>query len=77
MTRKEILTAIFKEAVPKFNVSLLTDEQLDDLEDVMKTNGLHFISIDKAIQRGFIVPESQEIILTELIKFYKQWKKPN
>ena len=74
MTRKEILTAILKEAVPKFNVSLLTDEQLDDLEDVMKTNGLHFISIEKAIKQGFQIPDNpkdENEIINNLIKFFK------
>ena len=72
MTRKEILTAILKEAVPKFEISLLTDEQLDDLEAIMKRNGLHFISIEKAVQNGFIVPDNPEEIINQLIKFYKQ-----
>ena len=75
--RKEILAAALKEAVPKFDISLLTDQQLDDLEQVMKKNGLQYISIQEAVKNGFIVPENQEIILTELIKFYKQWKKTN
>ena len=72
MTRKEILTAILKEAVPKFEISLLTDEQLDDLEAIMKRNGLHFIRIEKAVQNGFIVPDNPEEIINQLIKFYKQ-----
>lgn len=61
----------------KPSLHLLTDDDLDDLEGIIKSDNLFFLSIDKAMQRGFIVPENQELILTELIKFYKQWKKPN
>ena len=75
--RKQIIAEVIKESVPKFDISLLTDQQLDDLEQVMKKNRLQYISIEEAVRNGFIVPENQEIILTELIKFYKKWKKTN
>ena len=74
--RKEILAAALKEAVPKFDISLLTDQQLDDLEQVMKKNGLQYISIEEAVRNGFKMPENQNEIINQLIKFYKRWKKP-
>lgn len=70
--RAQIISEILKEAVPKFNISLLTDEQLNNLEEVMKRNGLHFISIEKAVQKGFKVPNDPNQIINNLIKFYKQ-----
>lgn len=70
--RKEILTAILKEAVPKFEISLLTDEQLNNLEEVMKRKGLHFISIEKATQQGFKIPEDPNQTINQLIKFYNE-----
>lgn len=70
--RKEILTAILKEAVPKFEISLLTDEQLDDLEAILKRDGLNYISIEKAVQKGFKVPNDPNEIINNLINFYKQ-----
>lgn len=75
MTRKEILTAIFKEAVPKFEISLLTDEQLNDLGAIMERDGLHFISIEKAEKQGFKIPDNpkdENEIINQLIKFYKK-----
>ncbi|HCO21216.1 MAG TPA: hypothetical protein DIT47_09320 [Flavobacteriaceae bacterium] len=77
MTRKEKLRAVLKVAVPKFELSLLTDKQLNDLEQIMKTNGLQIISIEKAVQQGFKIPENQNEIINQLIKFYKRWKKTN
>ncbi len=71
-SRKQLIKDALKEAVPKFEITLLTDEQLNDLESVMKRNGLHFISIEKAVQNGFIVPDNPEEIINKLIKFYKQ-----
>ena len=70
--RAQIISEILKEAVPKFEISLLTDEQLNDLEEVMKRKGLHFISIEKAVQKGFKVPDDPDEIINELIKFYKK-----
>ena len=75
--RKEILAEVLKEAVPKFDISLLTDQQLDDLEQIMKKNGLQYISIEEAVRNGFKMPEKQNEIINQLIKFYKQWKKTN
>ena len=72
MTRKEKLRAVLKVAVPKFELSLLTDKQLNDLEQIMKRKGLQIISIEKAVQQGFKIPENQNEIINELIKFYKQ-----
>lgn len=75
MTRKEILTAALKSAVPKFEISLLTDEQLNDLRAIMERNGLHFISIEKAEKQGFKIPnnpKNENEIINQLIKFYKQ-----
>ena len=77
MTRKEILIAAMKAVVPKFELSLLTDEQLNDLEQIMKREGLQIISIEKAVQQGFKIPENQNEIINQLIKFYKRWKKTN
>ena len=77
MTRKEILIAAMKAVVPKFELSLLTDEQLNDLEQIMKRKGLQIISIEKAVQQGFKIPENQNEIINQLIKFYKRWKKTN
>ena len=77
MTRKEILAAVLKESAPKFDISLLTDQQLDDLEQIMKKNGLQYISIEEAVRNGFKMPEKQNEIINQLIKFYKQWKKTN
>ena len=73
--RAQIISEILKEAIPKFNISLLTDQQLDDLEAIMKRNGLHFISIEKAIKQGFKIPDNpkdENEIIDNLIKFYKQ-----
>ena len=70
--RKEILAAVLRAAVPKFDISLLTDQQLDDLEQIMKTNGLQIISIEKAVQQGFKIPEDQNEIINQLIKFYNE-----
>ena len=75
--RKEILAAVLRAAVPKFDISLLTDQQLDDLEQIMKKNGLQYISIEEAVRNGFKMPEKQNEIINQLIKFYKQWKKTN
>ena len=75
--RKEILAEVLKEAVPKFDISLLTDQQLDDLEQIMKKNGLQYISIEEAVRNGFKMPENQNEIINQLIKFYKRWKKTN
>ena len=72
MTRKEILIAAMKAVVPKFELSLLTDEQLDDLEQIMKRKGLQIISIEKAVQQGFKIPENQNEIINQLIKFYNE-----
>ena len=70
--RAQIISEILKEAIPKFNISLLTDQQLDDLEAIMKRNGLYFISIEKAVQNSFIVPDNPEEIINQLIKFYNE-----
>lgn len=70
--RAQIISEILKEAIPKFNISLLTDQQLNDLEEVMKRKGLHFISIEKAVQKGFKVPNDPNEIINNLINFYKQ-----
>ncbi len=72
MTRKEKLRAVLKAAVPKFELSILTDKQLNDLEQIMKRKGLLYISINEAVQDGFKVPENPNKIINELIKFYKQ-----
>lgn len=77
MTRKDKVAAALRVAVPKFDISLLTDQQLDDLEQIMKTNGLQYISIEEAAKNGFKMPEKQNEIINQLIKFYKQWKKTN
>ena len=77
MTRKEKLRAVLKAAVPKFELSILTDKQLNDLEQIMKRKGLQIISIEKAVQQGFKIPENQNEIINQLIKFYKRWKKTN
>ena len=77
MTRKDKVAAVLRAAVPKFDISLLTDQQLDDLEQIMKTNGLQYISIEEAAKNGFKMPENQNEIINQLIKFYKQWKKTN
>lgn len=71
-SRKQIIADVLKDSLPKFNISLLTDEQLDDLEQIMKRNGLHFISIEKAVKNGFKVPDDPDEIINELIKFYKK-----
>ena len=76
-SRKQILAEVIKESVPKFDISLLADQQLDDLEQVMKKNGLQYISIEEAVRNGFKMPEKQNEIINQLIKFYKQWKKTN
>ena len=76
-SRKQILAEVIKESVPKFSISLLTDQQLDDLEQVMKKNRLQYISIEEAVKNGFKMPEKQNEIINQLIKFYKQWKKTN
>lgn len=75
-SRKQILAEVIKESAPKFDISLLTDQQLDDLEQVIKKNGLQYISIEEAVKNGFKMPEKQTEIINQLIKFYKQWKKP-
>ena len=75
--RKQIIAEVIKGSVPKFDISLLTDQQLDDLEQVMKKNGLQYISIEEAVRNGFKMPEKQNEIINQLIKFYKQWKKTN
>ena len=75
--RKQIIAEVIKESVPKFDISLLTDQQLDDLEQVMKKNGLQYISIQEAVKNGFKMPEKQNEIINQLIKFYKKWKKTN
>ena len=76
MTRKEILAAALKESAPKFDISLLTDQQLDDLEQIMKKNGLQYISIEEAVRNGFKIPQNPNETINQLIKFYKQWKNP-
>ena len=75
--RKQIIAEVIKESVPKFDISLLTDQQLDDLEQIMKKNGLQYISIEEAVRNGFKMPENQNEIINQLIKFYKRWKKQN
>ena len=75
--RKQIIAEVIKGSAPKFDISLLTDQQLDDLEQVMKKNGLQYISIEEAVRNGFKMPEKQNEIINQLIKFYKQWKKTN
>lgn len=76
-SRKQILAEVIKENVPKFDISLLTDQQLDDLEQIIKKNGLQYISIEEAVKNGFKMPKNQNEIINQLIKFYKRWKKPN
>ena len=76
MTRKEILAAALKESAPKFDISLLTSQQLDDLEQIMKKNGLQYISIEEAVRNGFKIPQNPNETINQLIKFYKQWKNP-
>lgn len=71
--RKQIIAEVIKVSAPKFDISLLTDQQLDDLEQIMKTNGLQYISIEEAVRNGFKMPEKQNEIINQLIKFYKQW----
>lgn len=74
-SRKQIIADVLKNSLPKFNISLLTDEQLNDLEEVMKRNGLSFISIEKAEKQGFKIPnnpKNENEIINQLIKFYKQ-----
>ena len=75
--RKQIIAEVIKVSAPKFDISLLTDQQLDDLEQIMKKNGLQYISIEEAVRNGFKMPEKQNEIINQLIKFYKQWKKTN
>ena len=75
--RKQIIAEVIKVSAPKFDISLLTDQQLDDLEQIMKKNGLQYISIEEAAKNGFKMPEKQNEIINQLIKFYKQWKKTN
>lgn len=70
--RKQIIAEVIKESVPKFDISLLTDQQLDDLEQIMKKNGLQYISIEEAVRNGFKMPENQNEIINQLIKFYKR-----
>ena len=65
--RKEILAAALKESAPKFDISVLTDQQLDDLEQIMKKNGLQYISIEEAVRNGFKMPENQNEIINQLI----------
>ena len=77
MTRKEILAAALKESAPKFDISLLTSQQLDDLEQIMKKNGLQYISIEEAVRNGFKIPQNPNETINQLIKFYKRWKKQN
>lgn len=72
MTRKDKVAAVLRAAVPKFDISLLTDQQLDDLEQVMKKNGLQYISIEEAAKNGFKMPENQNEIINQLIKFYNE-----
>ena len=76
-SRKQILAEVIKESAPKFDISLLSDQQLDDSEQIMKKNGLQYISIQEAVRNGFKMPEKQNEIINQLIKFYKQWKKTN
>ena len=71
-SRKQIIADVLKDSLPKFDITVLTDAQLNDLEQVMKRNGLHFISIEKAVQNGFIVPDNPEEIINQLIKFYNE-----
>lgn len=71
-SRKQILTEAMSEAVPKFELSLLTDEQLNDFEQIMKRTDVHYISIEKAVKQGFIIPNDPNEIVNNLIKFYKQ-----
>ena len=75
--RKQIIAEVIKVSAPKFDISLLTDQQLDDLEQIMKKNGLQYISIEEAVRNGFKMPENQNEIINQLIKFYKRWKKTN
>lgn len=75
--RKQIIAEVIKESVPKFDISLLTDQQLDDLEQIMKKNGLQYISIEEAVRNGFIMPQNPNETINQLIKFYKRWKKQN
>ena len=75
--RKQIIAEVIKESVPKFDISILTDQQLDDLEQIMKKIGLQYISIEEAVRNGFKMPENQNEIINQLIKFYKRWKKTN
>ena len=72
MTRKDKVVAVLRAAVPKFDISLLTDQQLDDLEQVMKKNGLQYISIEEAVKNGFKMPEKQNETINQLIKFYNE-----
>ena len=57
--RKQIIAEVIKGSVPKFDISLLTDQQLDNLEQIMKKNGLQYISIEEAVKNGFKMPEKQ------------------
>ncbi|MDP2452643.1 MULTISPECIES: hypothetical protein [unclassified Kaistella] len=71
-SRKQILSEVMHSSIPKFNISLLTDEQLDDLEAILKRKGLNFISIEKAEKQGFKIPNDPNEIIDNLIKFYKK-----
>lgn len=75
--RKQIIAEVIKESAPKFDISLLTDQQLDDLEQIMKKNGLQYISIEEAVKNGFKMPQNPNETINQLIKFYKRWKKTN
>ena len=75
--RKQIIAEVIKVSAPKFDISLLTDQQLDDLEQIMKKNGLQYIYIEEAVRNGFKMPENPNETINKLIKFYKRWKKTN
>ena len=74
-SRKQIIAEVIKGSVPKFDISLLTDQQLDNLEQIMKKNGLQYISIEEAVKNGFKMPEKQNEIINQLIKFLNNGKK--
>lgn len=71
MSRKKIITDLLQHTALQFDLSALTNEQLDDLEAIMKRNGVDYISVEKAVEQGFVVPDDPNKILSNLIKFYK------
>lgn len=51
MNRKQIIAQILNDSKPKFDISLLTDDQLKKLKEINNRDDIHYISVEKAIQQ--------------------------